>query len=332
MVLVSSGSIAQPVAAQSSSILWSAGFESGTQSEFNYGQGQVAGGAVVATTTSVQYEGSYSGYYYYLGPAGGQESRRAYPTHVLTPRPSKFLVEAWAYVPSSVDGQVVALTDWVSFVSLWLNDGGSNAGINPITIDSTTRRELTLWLGTLPSNRDVYQAAPVKWPLDKWFKIGVQGDLQPGTANSRITVFQDGVAIISWVGNLGDQANGLGQMHFGLYMGSDQGTFAVHNDAISVQELQTAPTPPPAQQSKIGVTVKLEGLRKASVKLVLAAGSTVVATKTLSLTTSAATQTVTFQVDAGTYTLTLSGKGLKTQTMTITVPPDVQLTLTTLTK
>jgi len=178
------------------------------------------------------------------------------------------------------------------------------------------------------SDRIVYQAQPVKWPLDRWFKIGIQGDLQPGTADSRITVFQDGVAIINYVGNLGDQATGLGQMHFGLYTGPNQGAFAVYNDAISAS--QTAMVTP--SKSTIQVSVKLASLTRADVKLVLSSGSAVIGTKTLTVSTSNPIQTVTFQVDAGTYTLTMTGKKLQTQTTTITVPPGAQVTLTTIPK
>jgi len=327
VALMTFGSGVRLVAAESLPFLWSAGFESGTQSEFNLGE-YATNGAVLATSNSVAYQGAYSGYYYYQGSPGGQDSRRAYPTEVLSRRPSKFLVEVWIHVPSSVDGQPVSLTDWVSFVSIWLNDRGWEAGINPITIDSTTAGELTLWLGMLPSNRNVYQAKPVKWAFDRWFKIGIQGDLKPGTADSRVTVFQDGVAIINYVGNLGDQATGLGYMHYGLYMGPNQGAYAVHNDAISVTETATV-TP---STSTIQVSVQLASLKRADVLLVLSSGSTVIATNTLTVTKSNPIRTVTFQVDAGTYTLTMTGKGLKTQATTITVPPDAQLTLTTMPK
>ena len=312
--------------------LWSADFESQTQGEFNGYQKLEVGGAIVATSSSTAYQGTYSGYYY-EGASGGPDDRRAYPTQILSPRPPKFLAEVWIYVPSSVNGQPVSLTDWISFISIWLNDGGSNAGINPITVDSLSgaRRELSLWVGMLSlpySDRIVYQAQPVKWPLDRWFKIGIQGDLQPGTADSRITVFQDGVAIINYVGNLGDQATGLGQMHFGLYTGPNQGAFAVYNDAISAS--QTAMVTP--SKSTIQVSVKLASLTRADVKLVLSSGSAVIGTKTLTVSTSNPIQTVTFQVDAGTYTLTMTGKKLQTQTTTITVPPGAQVTLTTIPK
>jgi hypothetical protein len=76
---------------------------------------------------------------------------------------------------------------------------------------------------------------PVLWSFDRWFKIGIAVELHPGTANSRITLFQDNVALINYVGNLGDLSIGLDSMHFGLYMGTRQGAFAVYNDAITVQ-------------------------------------------------------------------------------------------------
>jgi len=241
LILLSAGVIAYSQCVSCAPVLWSASFESGTQSEFNYSQKQEVGGAKVATSSHVQYDGAYSGYYYYVGPPGGGESRRAYPTEVLSPRPSKFLVEEWVYVPSNINGQPVLLTDWVSFISLWLNEGGSDAGINPITVDSTAEHELTLWLGMLPSDDApidggiVDQAQQMRWSFDRWFKIGILGDLEPGTANSRITLFQDDVAIMNYVGNLLDMSDGLGEVHNGLYTGTNQGTFAVYNDAITVR-------------------------------------------------------------------------------------------------
>jgi hypothetical protein len=226
----------RPATAESPSVLWSASFESGDPvSEFDSGGVNTAGGAIAAISSSVRYDGTYSGYYYYVGPAGGGQSRRAYPSYYMTaPNAPKFLVEMWVYVPSEIDGQPVTLTDWVSFASLWIDEGSWRGDIEPLTIDSENQ-QLNLWVGMLPAQpRNVYQKEPVKWPFDRWFKIGIQGDLRPG-ADSTITVFQDDVAIITYVGNLGGIYCGLDEVHFGLYMGANQGTFAVYNDAITVR-------------------------------------------------------------------------------------------------
>ena len=238
ITLTSFGLNIRPVAAGFPSAIWSADFESGDQSQFSGGP-QETGGAKVVTSSSVQYEGTYSGYYYYAGPPGG-EKRNAYPAHYLSgERPSKFLVELWVYVPSNVDGQHVTLTDWVSFATLWVNEGSWRTG-ECLTVDSNSKRQLNLWMGMFPAEpRVLYQRNPVQWPFDRWFKIGIQGDLRPGTANSRITVLQDNVAIIDYVGNLGEIYDGLDEMHFGLYMSADQGAFAVYNDAIVVRPATT---------------------------------------------------------------------------------------------
>lgn len=227
------------------SIIFSAGFETGDFSEWSDGMNlDIAGGAVATVTSSFRHSGTYSNYDYYIGPPGG-DSRRAYPSNYLTNGPAHFLIELWVYVPSVVNGETVKLTSWCSFMSLWVSKGFWREAL-PITVDSVwweNGRTQEVILGLHMVNQlVVFQTNPIKWTFDQWFRIGIEVDLHPGTANTRVTVYQDGVAIISWVGDLGSQGvsgpvvfDRLSDVHFGLYTGGGQGTFATYNDDITVR-------------------------------------------------------------------------------------------------
>jgi len=226
-------------------VVWSSGFETGDFSEWtdNY---DYRTGAVGIVTSSFQHSGTYSNYAYYVGPPGG-DNRRAYPSYYPpTYRPAHFLIELWVYVPSVVNGETVKLTDWSSFISIWVSKGFWQEAY-PITVDSVwwangRNQELMMNLHMLP-NGVLLQTNPIKWPFDKWFKIGLEVDLHPGTANTRVTVYQDNIAIINWVGDLGNTSvgysgtvtyDGLSDSHFGFYAGNKQGTLAFYNDDIVI--------------------------------------------------------------------------------------------------
>jgi hypothetical protein len=214
---------------------WSATFETASQNQFNACCNQDAG-TIVSVTNDLVHSGSYSGYYTYAGSGPGQ-SIRAYPSQDFQSSTRKYLVEVWVYVPSQVDGLPVRLTSWISFLSVWINKDGCCA-VNPITVDSDTNLEMHLWLGLMPSGKQiVYQSGHVKWPFDKWFRIGLQVEIGSGKSKSMITLLQDGVAVVKWTGALPTVANGLGRIHAGLYAGGTQGTVAVCNDDITVRNL-----------------------------------------------------------------------------------------------
>lgn len=224
--------------------VWSADFESGDQGAWNWYAEQQPQNAIISVSSQTINNGGYSGYYYYLGnPNGKGDSIRAYPSEILDPRPATFYVQFWVYVPSVVNGQQVKIANWVSFASLWLNSPPAypwnGPSVNPITIDSFTNQQLALWLGPLKTSSGpsdpyyVYQTNPITWPFDKWFSIGVFGIIQPA-GNSSIIVYQNGVQIIKYVGNLGADCTGLGQMHYGLYADPAQATIAFYNDDINV--------------------------------------------------------------------------------------------------
>lgn len=196
-------------------LVWSANFESGTEKDFNDTDVNACGGMNAVSTLRV-HSGTYAGYYNYTG-GSTNDNCRAYPTEVLSSNPSQFLLELWVYVPK------VQLRDWVSFATLHLSDDTF------ITIDSNARQQIHLYM---TGGEITEQAKPITWSFDTWFKIGIRGDLHPGTTDSKITVYQDDVPIINFTGFAG---NGLlWRMHFGLYISSKQGTFAVYNDDITL--------------------------------------------------------------------------------------------------
>jgi hypothetical protein len=198
----------------------------------------------------------FAGYYYYVGGPNGEvddasKSIRAYPCEMIDPnnRPATFYVQLWVYVPSVVNGTKVSFPSWISFASLWLNLPPSSPWNGPdaipLTINSFNNRQLALWLGPLkPSNSSGpneqyyrYQTNPITWPFDKWFSIGIYGELHPGTANSKIILYQDGIPVIQWMGDLGSYSTGLGQIHFGLYADPLQATIAIYNADVEVYRI-----------------------------------------------------------------------------------------------
>ena len=225
----------RPGAAASSTMAWSATFETASQDQFNACCNH-NNGAVVSVSQTLFRSGTYSGYYYYIGQAPG-ESPRGYPSHDFLSSIRRFLIEIWVYVPSTVNGQPVTLTSWLSFISVWINQDGCCA-VNPVTVDSDTNREMHVRLGLLQSTKNIaYQSGHVKWSFDKWFRISLQVEINSGNTNSKITLLQDGQTIVTWTGKLPSVANGLGRVHFGLYAGGNQGTLAIFNDDISVKSL-----------------------------------------------------------------------------------------------
>jgi hypothetical protein len=234
----------------SRTLVWSAGYESGDQSEWNwYPEQNPQGNAVLSVSSQIVHSGEYSGYYYYAGNPNGQVSIRAYPCEMIDPtnRPVKFYIQLWVYVPSVVNGAKVSIASWISFASLWFNlppvNPYNGPDVNPITIDSFSNRQLALWLGPLKTSSGPndqyyrYQTSPITWPFDKWFSIGIYGELHPGAASSKIIVYQDGNPIIQWTGDLGSYSTGLGQMHFGLYADPTQGTIAIYNDYVEAYSI-----------------------------------------------------------------------------------------------
>ena len=255
-------------------LIWSSDFATGDFSQWNGGGIDLEGGALATVTSSLAYNGTYSGYYYYLG-SPNDLTKRAYPGNTWDPSgPPDFRIDMWIYVPSQVQGDAVQFTDWVSFMSVWINPGYWQYA-PPITVDTTDSRQVTLTVQPLLANcpdwscTGVFQTNPITWPLNQWWELSLQCVLNPG-GNSVLTVYQNGVRIISWTGVLPDTGtgtlgsgpvtyNGLSDIHMGLYAGPMQGTFAIYNDDVVVYNLGGSTAQSPASQSYVtaGSTILL---------------------------------------------------------------------------
>jgi len=214
-------------------LVWFAGFENSSYVEFNDTSVQDQPSWLqLFFSNQIVHSGRESSGYKYVGSPQGFDLR-GYQTEVLSPRLQTFYVVFWVYVPSSVNGHRVQITsDWISFASLWLNQGGSDTGGQVLAINSDSSH--TIHVNVHMINKILFPANPIKWPFDRWFSIGVYGELHLGTTNSKLVFYQNGQQIISWTGDLGIVSDGLGQMHFGLYAANTQGTIAVYNDDIQV--------------------------------------------------------------------------------------------------
>jgi hypothetical protein len=230
------GNVARPAqgVALNSRLVWSAGFETGNAKQFNDTSILAQPSSVtLSVSKQVAETGQYSAYYTYVGSTHTGISLRGYQTEVLSQRLPIFYVEFWVYVPSNVNGKQVHITpDWISFASLWVNQDGSDTGGTPICVNSDSGQQIHV--NVHPINKILFSTNPIKWPFDRWFSIGIYGELHPGTANSKLIIYQNGQQIISFVGDLGLSSDGLGQMHFGLYASDTQGTLSIYNDNIQV--------------------------------------------------------------------------------------------------
>jgi len=215
----------QPISASSSQLVWVASFKGGNWASYFNAGFQTSCNATISTSNKVHYADPYSGYYSHTGPVCDQPVR-AYPHEQVTPTLTDYAIMVWVYVPS------VTLTDWVSFVTMHMSDETF------ITVDST-QQVLHLWNNALPLNaRVIPQQNPIQWSFNTWFNIRVEAHLKPGTVNSQVTVYQNNMKIINFVGNTGNGS--LWYMHFGLYTGPKQTTFSVYNDNIQLWQLVTS--------------------------------------------------------------------------------------------
>jgi len=214
-------------------IVWSANFETGNNSQFNGPQASTCNSGIVGVSTTIIHSGHYAGYYY--GKGAGSGVCREYPSEFISnSQPlTDFYWNMWVYVPS------VKLTDWVSFATFAPgNRSTSLLSLVPFTIDSSTGRELHLYVDVLPlGQRIILQnlvRKAVQWPLNAWFQISVTAH-GLGTPNADIIVNQNGIPIIHYHGKL---LNGpLTIVHFGLYMGGGQSAFSVLNDDIIIESI-----------------------------------------------------------------------------------------------
>ena len=233
-------------------LLWSSNFETGDLSQWNSAviPNEPNGGASTTISSALTHSGIYSSYYSYVGSPNDQ-IKRAYPSENLTSlgiAPSNFEVDMWIYVPSMVNGTPVNLTDWVSFLSVWVNPGAWNHA-DPITINgnyqgtSLSSPQLQMSLEMLGVG--VTESAPAPWPLNQWWELSLVGNLVPNPGASSFAVYQNGIKVLSWSGVMPTTGlaggpvsyDGLSYLHAGLYAGPNQGTYVIYNDDIAVYSM-----------------------------------------------------------------------------------------------
>lgn len=229
-------------------LAWDATFESGVlRGPSGYNTSPVTtNGASAGVSTSRPHTGNWSEYDYYVGAAPATVTRAQ--THedlvVLKQTSPSFHVDIWVYVPSTVQGKSVQLTDWQSLASFGLTTGGTF-----FTVDSSPSHHLTVWD---VATRKSYSTTGV-WNFDTWFKLGVTAYLKPAPGNSEVIIFLNEKTIADDFIS-GAWAESLGYMHFGLYTGPKQGTYAVYNDDISYTPLTNPVQSTAAPASSSGTT------------------------------------------------------------------------------
>jgi len=220
-----------PVNGYTQTLVWSANFEHGDNSQFNGAIANTCHNGIIGVSSIIVHKGTYSGYYYGKGNSkSASDSCREYPSLNLDSKPylgyqpiSNFYFKMWIYIPK------VSLKSWISFATFGTGD------LTPFTIDCNPSRQIQLFVSV--SNTLVTQnlvPTPRSIPFDNWFSISLYA-YGLGTSNGQITIYQNGTPIIQFHGTL---LNGpLTVAHFGLYMSNDQPSFAIYNDDLSLWKL-----------------------------------------------------------------------------------------------
>ena len=79
--------------------------------------------------------------------------------------------------------------------------------------------------------------------------------------------------------------------------------------------------------SKVNVNLQLLSYKVVNVKVDILRGSTVVVTRTVTMTSGSRSASMSFTLNGGTYVIRVSGYGMTAQTNTITIPPEVTVNL-----
>jgi len=212
--------------------VWSADFETGTNSQFNgYLQNTCTSG-IINATEHMAHNGKYAGYYY-GGPVA--PSCKETPTelfdHTTVPQMTSFHWEMWVMVVAP------SLQDWISLATFSSGVGST------FTLDghiSKSGQYLALWLNN-QAFQGTAQTSPVVFPLNKWFKLSLDA-YNTNTPSSQITIYQDNSQIIQYDGELFNATQYMNFIHFGLYMGQRQPAMAVLNDNTAIDSIGPSTT------------------------------------------------------------------------------------------
>jgi hypothetical protein len=237
LVGLSSTCLGESVQAEGqNTVVWSADFETGDNSQFNGRLYDTCSKGVVGVSTTTVHNGRYAGYF--AGASSSPPNCREYVTvNFITSEGmdlylSDFYWESWFYVPTMTLAHC-ASGCWVSFATF-----STKVDFNyPFVIDSESNRQVYVWVvqGGYAITQNLV-SAPIKWPFDTWFKLSILAR-GVGTSQAEFTMYQDDVPIVHSTSNL--MPGGLSSIHEGLYMGSSQPSWAVYNDDILVQSLLT---------------------------------------------------------------------------------------------
>jgi len=225
------------------SLIWYADYESGKHDTyFNTPwaaeTADPCGANHPGNITQFAHSGAYAGYYDDTPPHSSSVCRSYYNIDFncrqcpKIPDTRDFYVELWVYVPSTT------IQDWFSFISIKFDE------YKGIMIDSSIESKHALFIhNDIFVDKDLLQSdfgRPIKaqWPFDKWFKIGVEVHYRPSDQISQVIVYQDDLEILRLQTHaLDPQPRHFINLHFGLYTGGQQATFAVYNDDITLYDL-----------------------------------------------------------------------------------------------
>ncbi len=198
-------------------LVWSANFETGSNSQFNGAFISTCLNGIIGVSKSREHAGNYSGYYYGEGNVSSTvKSCREYREVNFNVKPylsylpiTNFRFLMWVYVPN------VTLNGWFSLATFGDGDDA------PFTIDVTNRGQIQLFVSIAGNNIITQNLVPsaLSVPFDRWFSLSILA-LNLGTSYAEITIYQNGTPIIYYQGNL--LSGGLSHAHFGLYMSNKQ--------------------------------------------------------------------------------------------------------------
>ena len=289
------------LAAQASTVIWSANFGTGDHSQFNECWVETPG-ATVNIATNIVHSGRYSEYDYYNGQGGTGSAHRAYcgEGFSLSGQYSNIENDIWIYVPSTVNGTAQDYQGWFTFVNLFFqNPTGSING--PLLVmggnyaTGCNQRQLSLGGGPFTTNNVMVTSNVVDWPVNEWFEL--RTIVTQTSSISVITLYEVSArGAQQLVTNMTSASTGLYlyQAHWGLYDGPPSGVSAIYNDDITVSSLGTTQSAVPAAVTSMSTsTVKSTTTSATKTNASLTSTSSTTVSKSSTISSTARTVTVT---------------------------------------
>lgn len=222
--------------------IWSADYESGKHETYFTGPNTddvKPGNSPGQVVTTRAHSGIYSGYYTVRSNTGNGSARCYWVKDFRfdssgkfnvsnIPATHDFKISGWFYVPS------VTLIGWVSFITLHFE--GWDAAV---TIDSGKNKYAYIWTPNgIFSHSQAGQTAQ-QWPFDSWFKLEVEIHYRPANQLSTIILREDDIQIarLDAYATTPQAPKRIYDIHFGVYIGSTQPSFAIYNDDLELTDL-----------------------------------------------------------------------------------------------